>query len=404
MPTRVTALVKAELLVWARESARIDIQQAAKKARVSVDDLRAWEAGGRPSIAQLRKLTQVYKRPLAVFFLSRPPESFQALHDFRRLPEGAAVTESPELAYEIRRARSRREIALELYDEAMEEPPRPFDVSATLAEDPELVGARLREYLDVKRHEPASWKTVYDAFNRWRGAIEDAGVLVFQAGEVEVSEMRAFSIAETPLPAIVVNIKDAVLARVFSMLHEASHLMLRDGGLCDLHEDAASGASDVEVFCNRVAGATLVPRDWLLEEDLVRQQTGSKWSDDDLELLGQRYRVSREVMLRRLLILGRTTLDFYRRRRKELREEFEAQQADALQRKLRGTDRGGFVTPDRKVVSAAGALFVRLVLSSYHQEKITANDLSRYLEVRLKHVPNIEQAVFRRGRATRVGA
>ena len=286
----------------------------------------------------------------------------------------------------------------------MEEPPRPFDVTATLTEDPELVAVRLREHLGVKRHEPVSWKSVYDTFNRWRGALEEAGVLVFQASDVEVSEMRAFSISETPLPAIVVNIKDAVLARVFSMLHEAVHLMLRDGGLCDLHEDVVSGSSDVEVFCNHVAGATLVPKDWLLAEDLVQRHKGAQWSADDLELLVQRYRVSRESMLRRLLILGRTTLDFYKRRRKELREEFESQQADMLQRKLLGTEKSPFVPPDRKAVSAAGTLFVRLVLSSYHQEKITANDLSRYLEVRLKHVPNIEQAVFRRVRASGVGA
>ncbi len=56
----------------------------------------------------------------------------------------------------------------------------------------------------------------------------------------------------------------------------------------------------------------------------------------------------------------------------------------------------GFVTPDRVAVSTAGPLFVRLVLNSYNQEKITSNDLSSFLEVRLKHVPKIARAVLRR--------
>ncbi len=45
-------------------------------------------------------------------------------------------------------------------------------------------------------------------------------------------------------------------------------------------------------------------------------------------------------------------------------------------------------------VSTAGPFFVRLVLEGYHQDKITANDLSSFLEVWLKHVPKIEHAVL----------
>ena len=47
-------------------------------------------------------------------------------------------------------------------------------------------------------------------------------------------------------------------------------------------------------------------------------------------------------------------------------------------------------------MSTAGPFFVRLVLESYHQEKITPNDLSSFLDVRLKHVPKIEHAVLAR--------
>lgn len=37
----------------------------------------AWEIGEAvPTIAQLRKAAEVYKRSLAVFFLSEPPEGF----------------------------------------------------------------------------------------------------------------------------------------------------------------------------------------------------------------------------------------------------------------------------------------------------------------------------------------
>jgi Zn-dependent peptidase ImmA (M78 family)/DNA-binding XRE family transcriptional regulator len=396
MPKSVKAIVKAELLVWARESAHLRLTEAARKAQVKEEQLSAWEQGeGQPSIPQLRKLGRVYKRPLAVFYLPKPPKMFDALRDFRRLPEEMVGKQSPELAYEIRRARARREIALDLYRELIGEP-EAFLWTASLDENPEDVAVRLRELLGVKRTEAASWRNAYDALNRWRGALEEAGVLVFQAEGVEVSEMRGFSLSERLFPAVVVNIKDAVVGRIFTMLHEAAHLMLREGGLCDLLEESSRAQERIEAFCNHVAGATLMPGAWMLEEPLVREHKGTQWADEEIAALAQTYRVSREAVVRRLLILGKTTEDFYRRKRKELQEEFEAQREEAEERKALGLETGGFAPPDRMAVSTAGPFFVRLVLESYHQEKITPNDLSSFLGVRLKHVAKIEHAVLAR--------
>jgi len=397
MTASVKALVKGDLLVWARVSAHLNVEEAARKAQVKEKQLVAWEIGeSQPSIPQLRKLGRVYKRPLAVFYLPKPPKGFDTLRDFRRLPQDMVGRQSPELAFEIRRARSRREIALDLYQELVGEDPKAFSATARADEDPETVAVRLREHLGVKLGEAASWRTVYDAFNRWRNALEETGVLVFQAEDVQVSEVRAFSLSEVLFPVVVVNIKDAVVGRIFSMLHEAAHLMLREGGLCDFEEESARAQERIEVFCNRVAGATLMPQASVLAEEVVRQHKGMQWFDDEIALLAQRYRVSREALVRRLLVLGKTSEGFYRRKRKQLQAANEAQREEIEQRKALGVETGGFAPPDRMAVSKAGPFFVRLVLDSYHQEKITANDLSSFLEVRLKHIPKIEHAVLDR--------
>lgn len=387
-------MVKPELLVWARESARLTVEEAAKKIGQDESRLLSWEKGeAKPTIGQLRELGRIYRRPLAVFFLSKPPKAFQALQDHRRLSRELIGRQSPELAFEIRRARYRREIALDLYEEMLGKP-KPFGVTASVAEEPEEVAGRLRELAGLRRADVARWKNHYDGFNDWRGRLEDAGVLVFQASDVEVAEMRGFSISAPVFPVVVVNIKDAVSARVFSMLHEAAHLTLREGGLCDVLDETSTTQERVEVFCNRVAGAALMPKQWLLREDIVRDQKGPRWSDEAIVTLSQRYRVSREALVRRLLILGQTTEDFYRRKRKEYQAEYDAQQKAALQSKAAGLQAGGFAPPDRIAVSTAGPFFVRLVLNSYHQEKITSNDLASFLEVRLKHIPKIEHAVL----------
>ncbi len=396
MARSVEALVKPDLLIWARNNAGLTVEQAAKKAQVKPERLESWETGERrPTIKQLRKLGNAYKRPLAVFYLPEPPKDFQPIRDFRSFPGIVAGVESPNLRFEIRQARDRREIALDLYEELEGELPQ-FSAEASLSDNPEKLAIQIRNRLGITREIQCGFKDEYNAFNWWRSAVEDAGVLVFQATGIDLSEMRGFSISETPLPAIVVNVKDLPRARVFTMLHEFVHIMLQDGGLCDLREEArrAPGDERIEVFCNRVAGAMLVPRDSLLQEDIVLQKgRGAEWSDEDILTLARRYQVSSEVLLRRLLICGRTTREFYQRKRREFEQQYEM-----LGRRIRS----GHVPPYRVAISKAGPMFIRLVLSNYYQENITTSDLSDFLNIKLKHLHRIEGEIL--GQSTEFGA
>lgn len=383
----VEALVKPALLVWARESAGFTVEEAAKKIAVKPARLIEWEGGeSRPTISQLRKVATAYKRPLAVFYLSKPPKDFQAMHDFRRLPGRVAGQESPAVRWEIRKARYRRQIALDLMSMLGASPPR-FQLQGRAVDSPEALAQKARTALGVTLEQQFGWKSLYDAFNHWRGAVEDLGTLVFQASGIDVKEMRGFSIGNRPLPVIVVNVKDHPNGRIFSMLHELCHLILKREGLCDLVEESTRPPEEqrVEVFCNQFAAAVLMPRDAVLGEDLLRQRRVEDWTDQELIGIARKYRVSREAFLRRLLVLGRTTSSYYQHKRKQLLEEYERRGA---------TKTEGFPPPDRKAVSYAGHAFVRLVLDGFYQEKITSSDVSDYLEVKLKWMPKIEQAVL----------
>ena len=77
MPRSIPAQIHPELLVWARTTAGLTQEAVAKKVQIKPQLLQDWESGAaNPSIAQLRKLGEIYKRPLAVFFLSQPPKGF----------------------------------------------------------------------------------------------------------------------------------------------------------------------------------------------------------------------------------------------------------------------------------------------------------------------------------------
>lgn len=71
MAKQIKALVKPSVLKWARESLNLPLADAAKKIGVKVSKLSEWESesgGSSPTIGQLRKAANAYKRPLAVFF------------------------------------------------------------------------------------------------------------------------------------------------------------------------------------------------------------------------------------------------------------------------------------------------------------------------------------------------
>lgn len=388
MPRTPTAYVRPELLVWARESIGYSPEEAAAKLRQPLARLMAWESGGaRPTIAQLRTAAKVYKRPLAVFYLSAPPQAFQAMRDFRRLPsdeeEGAY---SPQLHLAIRTARSRREVALDLLREIGDEPSLPT-VPGNRAENVEDLAKAARELLGVTLGEQQKWRDKYKALRGWITALEDVGVLVFQTSGVDLAEMRGFSITDSPLAVIVANAKDSPRGRVFTLMHEFAHILLKEGGICDLRESEGSYLSPerrTEVFCNQVAAEVLVPTDSLLSDiEGIERRQGGAWSDDDVAMLSTLYSVSGEVILRRLLTLGLTTRKFYRQKR-----------AEHLEAYARRSVREGRPSYHRIRVRDLGRAYLGIVLDAYHREAINSADLSEYLGIRLKHVPRLEQEAF----------
>ena len=202
-----------------------------------------------------------------------------------------------------------------------------------------------------------------------------------------MAEARGFALYERQLPVIVANAKDSPRGRVFTILHELAHILLRQSPLCDLQEDHLPLAEDqrTEVFCNAVAGSILVPASALEREVNALGLRTDRPAESDIETLSRRFSVSREVVVRRLLAMGRVSLAFYQSKR----DQYLGAQRQESQRE------GGFAPPYSLRVRDLGKLYVRTMVSAYHQDAITSADLSNYLGLKLKHLPKVEQLVFK---------
>lgn len=396
MATRVKALIAPALITWARETAGFSIAEAADKLDIEADKLTAWENpkddDASPSIPQLRKMAALFKRPLALFYLPEPPRKFEVMRDLRRLPGSGLRHFSPALQLEIRAASERRELALELATDLDEELPK-FTLQAEIKEDPEAVGQRIRDALGVTDELQSNWRD-HDGrtgFNAWRSRIEATGTFVFQSTAIASEEASGFAIFADTSPVISVNRKDALTRRTFSLLHEFAHLMIHVSGVSDLETDEKRPPEDqrIEVFCNQVAAAALMPKESLLAQPGVAAQgaKSERWTDEQIRELSRRFNVSREAILRRLLTFDRTTAAFYSRKRAQYIAEYQAQRAHQKEQ-----------TKDIKrnmpteTVSHFGKPLVRMLLNNYWQDRMTLSAVSGYLGLKVKHIPNLAKA------------
>ena len=193
MARSIPAAVEPSVLRWARESVNLTALAAARKLNLPENRVEQWEAGTAiPTIAQLRKATEVYKRPLAVFFLSTPPTDFDAMRDFRR-HEGAEAGEwSPELHGEYRRAIAQREAALELAEIDEAPPPTTWRLEPLAGGDEEIAAAARRLLLGQSPLPlPKGIGTKFEHLNTWIAALEEAGVLVMASSDRKSTRLNS---------------------------------------------------------------------------------------------------------------------------------------------------------------------------------------------------------------------
>ncbi len=378
--------VNPQVMKWARESAGADFEALQKRLNVSTKTIAEWEEGNKkPTLTTLQKLARYYKRPLAIFFLPEPPQEPPLPRDFRVLPEGQRKPLSMKARRAIRRARRVQTLATELMEMDPDKGELKVDVGKlTTRDNAEMIATSERERIGITVDKQFKFKNSYEAFDSWRKALESLNVVVYQA-RLPVNEIRGFSILNHKLPIIVISISDAINARIFTLFHEYAHILLGISGIC-IPSESHDDNQDVERFCDQFAGAFLVPRQNLEREDCARRVHSQSAIDDDcLNELARKFKVSNQVILRRLLDCSLTSRHEYSRKLTEILAEQEKKLLKKRQKQRYG------LAPPKRCVLENGRLFSSLVFEARDRGLITRNDLADYLSINLKHMPKVEE-------------
>jgi Zn-dependent peptidase ImmA (M78 family)/transcriptional regulator with XRE-family HTH domain len=259
--------VNPGILVWARESAGLDPDEAARKLGIKEGTLRTLETGDAdPSRAQLVKMASCYRRPLVSFYLPAPPPTAPRGEDFRTLPPASSDDEERTrqeavLDTLLRGIIARQNLLRAAIEDEEERGPLPFVGSVTMDAGVEVVVASIQRTLSFTAADYRRAASPSEAFRLLRQAAERAGVFVLLLSDLgshhtalDLSTFRGFALADPIAPFVVVNDQDSRAAWSFTLLHELAHVWLGYTGVSN-----ASLARTVERFCNQVAAEFLVP-------------------------------------------------------------------------------------------------------------------------------------------------
>lgn len=397
MAKRTKALVSPKILKWARTSAGYTVDQVAvrlKKSADLIESIEKEESQESLTIGQIRNLAEFYKRPLSDFFLPAPREERSLPHDFRSPVDGHEGY-SPELIKELRRANTRRDYALSLFEDLNEMPPV-IDSEINENMEPDRVGNIIRELCGVNYEIQKGWGDGSSAYKAWRERLGTVGCLVFQFDTVPIDQVLGFSLTERPLPVIAVNVKMKPNGRTFTMLHEFVHVLLQKSAVCDLDELKPRRPVDLatEVFCNASAAAALMPKAVFLDHPIVaaRPKNSNDWGDEEISAAARNFGASREAFVRRLLTLNKTTSEFYATKRAQYIAERARQRNNDREKNKDKTVRRSF---SERAISNLDRPFVNSVLRGYHDRHVTMVDAAKLLDVRPEKIRDVEERLMR---------
>jgi Zn-dependent peptidase ImmA (M78 family) len=321
------------ILIWARETAGLSIEKAAgqlgltaRRGLTPAERLARIEAGmeefGRPL---LLKMARVYRRPLLVFYLDKPPEKGDRGEDFRH-----ALDKRPELEplvdALVRDIRARQSMVRAILEEEEEEPqPLPFIGASKQSAGVKALVNDISNVLGIDGRTYSRQSSPEASFRLLRNAAEKVGVFVILAGNLgshhtalDTTAFRGFALADPVAPFIVINDQDSKPAWSFTLLHEFAHLCLGRSGISGAHPEG-----QLERFCNDVASQFLLSDDELALID-VNQHTESAQAAASISNFAEAHRLSRTLVAYRLFRVGavdeQTWITLSRRFREERRQ------------------------------------------------------------------------------------
>jgi len=366
------------VLIWARDSIALSRNQASENSGISPKRLIQLEEGElQPTLEELKELSKAYNRTVATLLLSNPPIEKPLPTDRRTIDSTEMDNFHLKTILAIRKARALTQSLIELKQDAGLGITR-FKFSASISESAVDVAIRLRKEWNLD--EIREYKNINLALEAYIEKVEELGIAVFQLS-ITQDKLRGFSITDDIIP--IIGIKrgsEQPTSKIFTLFHELGHILLNEGGLCDISENTNQ---QIEKWCNAFTAEILIPTAELLQLDKVMEQKSSgekRWIIKDLIELGNHFHVGPLAILRSLLENGLTSPAFYKERHQIWNKPTFGRSKIPEGRNIA-----------KETIKEKGRVYVSLAFSAYDQNRINLKNLSDFLGVKLSYIQKTRQ-------------
>jgi len=345
--------LKPLVLKALRETSGYSVEEVAKKLKVSKEKIVSVEEGKSTfTLTQIKKLADIYKRPLVVFFSSSIPK-LPKVPDYRinrekRLP--------PQIYSAERRIYYLSEKIKELSRKKTQIPTFSKEISA------DELAKEFKKYLSIellKSKKPEEILAIY------KKILEDALTIIIIEYPLKADDVRAFSIY-SDISSIVLNEDDKPSIKLFSLFHEVCHLLKKKHGICSLELEEQH--QNIESYCNDFAAEFLVPLDDLKIEIKKFEPKSNKVINQLIKIYG----VSKQVIMLRLLRLRYIEKEEYEQFKKKIDEESERKKF-------------GRRSWDKVFLNRAGNLPLQEIKKAYNKGQITYYECLNILDLKTKY-------------------
>ena len=382
----IYAQINKSTLAYIFEGKKVSKEYVISKTKVKPESLDKWldvADAVLPTVNQAKSIANCLHIPFAGFYMN--PEhvklkSIPAVKNYRTLDGGIALDDSA-INIAMMDLIRERDFLLEASKENDISLPL-FNMSITLHEDAVLWAKKIRELFDIRLDVQFKCTSSRKFYLYLREKIEAAGVFVHCFTDVPMEMARALAIYDNEMPIIGLNDEDRPPAKSFSMIHELVHIFKRESSLCN---DMRSARNE-EVFCNAVAGELLVPKE-ALESVIKAKDIKHPYSKKDIESLSDKFSVSKEVIIRRLLDTGKISEIAYETYADEFRRDVELQKEERQIAKQEGrTIPGPKKVVSREAIDRTSATVCKVLCYGYGNKLYSKQDIARHLGMSQKHV------------------
>lgn len=375
------AYIVKESLKYIIDKMGVDLSYISTKTKVDINKINQWldsDSTYYPSFSQIEELSKLIGVPLATFYMQKVDIHIEDLPN---------IIKYRSYSIDVPNADSIMNIAIHsllgeknnYFDLAVEADVNVIKFSGApfIFSDSITCAANIRNFLGLSLDNQFEFKSARQFYLFLRSRIEQKGIFVYCFKNVPLELCRGLAIYDDKMPIIGLNDDDRYPARSFSIIHELVHILKKHTCYCDI--DTKYEYNQEEVFCNKVAAECLVPSHVLLpmwEEDSKSSFDTEKFIENTSKI----FSVSREVITRRLLDLGKITNDLYDRFIKKFKDELEIEKELAKNKKP--SYRG--VKPGLKVFDSISGLLSGVLFEGLSNKVFSYQDIVRNTGVTYK--------------------